>query len=239
MTLIAQIDTLIDKADSFELIEDQVAAILVVESANQQALATAAGKDPKLWKLRVFQSRSNPWEEFAERDGVNPNKRKDTSPIVSVSFDSDAFDRSKGNVVQRQQADGVFNIDCYGFGVGRSDGGTGHIPGDADANDEASRAARLVRNILMASQYTYLALTDESGTNFIGRRWFDSRTFFQPSLDGVAIDPVQAIRLSFAVTYNEFSPQYTPQILESIVATVRRAETGQVYLVATLPDTSS
>jgi hypothetical protein len=42
----AQITELIDKVDNLEIVGDLIAAILVVELANQQALATTAGKDP-------------------------------------------------------------------------------------------------------------------------------------------------------------------------------------------------
>lgn len=45
------LQALIDKQDSVEIIRDQIAAILVQEIANQQALAIADSKDPALWTL--------------------------------------------------------------------------------------------------------------------------------------------------------------------------------------------
>ena len=55
---------LIDKQDNSEIVRDQIAAILATEVANQQALATADGKDPADYKLRIYTERSNPWEAF-------------------------------------------------------------------------------------------------------------------------------------------------------------------------------
>jgi hypothetical protein len=233
VTLTPQIASLIDKQDAFEIVGDQIAAILLVESANQQALATAGGKDPKLWKLRIFKDRANPWEEWSELDPSNPNKRRDQSPIVHVGWDSDSFDKARGNTIEYQQADGLFNLDCYGYGVSRSDGGTGHIPGDEDAGNEVSRVVRLVRNILMAGPYVYLGLQ-----GLVGRRWIESRSFFLPSIDGMAIENIQATRVVLAVTYTEKAPEYTPQLLDAVSATVRRAATGEVLFISEFDETT-
>lgn len=227
MTLTPQLQSLIDKVDGFEIVESQIAAILAVEVAQQLVYAAQAGKDPNLWKLRIYQGRSNPWQVFEPLNASNPNKRADTSPIVNIGFDSATFDRARGDIVERQQSDGLFNIDCYGYGVTRSDGGAGHIAGDQDANDAAGRAMRLVRNILMSGYYTTLGLT-----GIVGERWPQSITFFSPAEDGVAIDRVVGARLVLAVKYNEFSPQYQGQIINEITAAVKRTEDNQVLVTA-------
>lgn len=227
MPLTAQFQALIDKQDTFELLQSQITAILAVEIAAQQAFAVAASKDPSLWKLRVYQSRTNPWQVFEKLDTVDKNKRLDTSPIVNVDFSSCTFDTAKGDPVERQQGDGIFNVDCYAYGVARSDGGTGHVPSDQDANDNLNRSIRLVRNILMSSYYTYLGL---QGT--VASRWIQSIETFLPSEDGVAVDRVYGARLTFAVSYIELSPQYIGQTLDEINATVKRAEDGQVLIVS-------
>ena len=141
------IQNLIDKQDSFEVIRDQIAAILATETASQMALATAATKDPQDWKMRIFTERSNPWEQWL-------NEQTDKSPIVNVWYDNSNFDPSASNIVERQGTDAIFNIDCYGYGVSSDDGATGHNPGDKEAALAVQKALRLVRNILMAAEYT-------------------------------------------------------------------------------------
>lgn len=210
------IQTLIDKKDSFEAIRDQIAAILALEVASQKALATTAGKDPDLWDLRIYAERSNPWEQAL-------NDTTDRTPIVNVWYDSSSFDPSASNVSERQKADGVFNIDCYGFGRSSDISGGGHTPGDKDAALEVQRALRLTRNIMMAAEYTYLGLR-----GLVWTRWPQSITVFQPQLDGNQAQQVVGARIALRVGFNEFSPQYAAETLELLSANVLRAEDGQI-----------
>lgn len=217
------IATLIDKQDNVEIIRDQIAAILVTEVAAQMALATAAAKDPNDWKLRVYTERSNPWEQF-----LNPNEPGfDSSPLVNVWVDNMNYDPKASNVMERQKTEAVYNIDCYGYGYSRTDGGTGHIPGDKDAAFEVQRALRLVRNILMAAEYTYLGLR-----GLVWQRWPQSITIFQPQLGENTAQQVVGARLAFRVVFNEFSPQVVPVTLELLAVDVIRAEDGQIVLEA-------
>jgi len=214
------IETLIDKQDNFEVIRDQIAAILKTESTNQEALATAAAKDPDDWKLRVFVERSNPWEQFL-------NKQDDQSPIVNVWYDNSNFDQSKSNIMERQGTTAIFNIDCIGFGISSDDGGTGHNPGDREAAFKAQRALRLVRNILMAAEYTYLGLR-----GLVGQRWPQSVTSFQPPIEGRPIQQIVGARIALRVEFNEFSPQVVPVVLELVSVNVIRAEDGEIVINA-------
>ncbi len=214
------ITTLIDKQDSFEIVLDQIVAILQLEIANQQVLAVGAGKDPLLWKLRVFKERFNPWEQFL-------NNPTDTSPIVNVWFDNESFDKSMGDVVKRQQADGIFNIDCYGYGISADVPAGGHNPGDRESAFELHRAIRLVRNILMSSIYVNLGLK-----GLVSLRWPQSITIFQPELNVDAVQNILASRISFNVTYNEISPQFVPETLELLSATIKRVEDGAIVIEA-------
>jgi hypothetical protein len=190
------IQTLIDKQDNFEVIRDQIAAILVLESNNQQALAVSEGKDSNLWKLRVFNERYNPWEQFL-------NTNTDRSPLVNVWYDTSNFDGSASNIVERQKAEAIYNIDCFGYGISSDDGATGHNPGDREAAFEVQRALRLVRNILMSSTYTYLGLR-----GLVWQRWPQSISVFQPNLDAQQVQKIVGARLELRVMFNEFSPQY-------------------------------
>lgn len=214
------ISTLIDKQDTFEIIRDQIAAILTTEVASQMALATTAGKDPDDWKLRIFTERSNPWEQWLNSQG-------DQSPIVNIWYDNSNFAPGKSNISERQASETVYNIDCYGYGRSKDDGAEGHIPGDREASFQVQKALRLVRNILMASEYTYLGLQ-----GLVWRRWPQSITAFQPQLDGRQMQQIVGARLAFRVEFNEFSPQVEPVTLELLSVGVLRTEDGEVVLEA-------
>lgn len=217
------IDALITGRDTSEVVRDQIAAILLREVQNQRALALVAEppEDPDEWMLRIFLERSNPWEEWLE------DSPEDTFPIVNVWLDNVSYDPSGSNIVERQKATGVFNIDCYGYGVASDVIGGGHAPGDQGAAIECQRALRLCRRILMAGTYTYLGLQ-----GYVWRRFTQSATFFQPQIDGRAVQQIQGARLALAVDFNEFSPQVHGPGLEALVAQVERRETGELYFTA-------
>jgi hypothetical protein len=224
----ALITSLIDKVDNSEIIRDQIAAILLVESAQQQVLAAAAdpAKDPRLWALRVFVERSNPWAEWQDA----PSKQIDATPIVNVTYDNATADAAGSDAIERQKLVGTFHIDCYGYGVA-ADTVDGHLAGDHAAALESQRALRLVRNILMSAHYAYLGFPRGS-SQFVASRWPQSFTMFQPAFDGRALQRVVACRLALQVEFNEFSPQVEGQPLEIISATVKRKETGEIYFKA-------
>lgn len=218
------IQLLINKRDNSELVRDELAAILLAETASQQALALGAdpAQDPDLWKLRVFVERSNPWEEFLDATDGD----LDTTPIVNVALDNVSYDPRASNSIQRQKATAVYNIDCYGCGISAADG-AGHSPGDESAALEAQRCARLVRNILMAEVYAYLGMR---GT--VWGRWPQSLTMFQPQMEGRSLQRIAAVRFALQVDFNEFSPETQGELLELISVRVRRAETGEVFFDA-------
>jgi len=216
----ARLTDLIDKRDTFEVLRDEVAAILAVEIAEQKALAAAAARDPDEWDLNVFVERAHPWAEFIDSPATAP-------PIVNVSYDNQNFDRGASNAVERQKATAVYHLDCYGYGIASSDGAGGHVPGDRMAAEEAQRAVRLVRNILMSGAYTYLGLR---GT--VWRRWVQSITMFQPPLEERTVQQVVAARIALEVDFNELSPQVAGDELDLVSATVTRSANGQILINA-------
>lgn len=205
------IDALIDKRDNFDLIRDKIAQILADESVSQQAFATAAAKDPALWKLKVYTERSAPWDNGKPGD-----------ILVNVWFSASDIDKKSSDTVQRQKNDGVFNIDIIGFGNSKNDG-AGHIPGDEAAVREATRGASLVRNIIMADIYTYLDMR-----GIVWGRMPKALEFFQPQMNNRAATHVMGARFALDVSYNEFSPQQTPAILEYLSTTIKRADDGEI-----------
>jgi hypothetical protein len=211
---------LIDKQDTFEIVRDQIAQLLANEIANQKALASGAGKDPALWDIKIYAERSNPWEQFL-------NQNPDPTPIANVWFDSEQFDRARSNVVERQTAEGVFNIDIYGYGKASEDG-TGQLVSDKQAALEANRAIRLIRNILMAAENTYLQLPRGTAWD----RMPQSITVFQPEIDSRPVQNIRAARFVLNVTYNEFSPQVAGDNLEYLAVDIKRAEDGSIIAEA-------
>lgn len=211
------IETLIQQ-DAVETIRDQVSAILALETAAQVALATTAGEpDPQEWAFRVFQERSNPWDEFED----------DPTPLVNVMWDSSQFDMSASNIFERQKAEAVIHVDCYGYGVSADVVAGGHVAGDQQALEISQRTARLVRNILMAAEYTYLGLR-----GVVWRRWVSSITIFAPQQDNQNAQQVVGARISLRVEFNEYSPQVVPEELDLLTIDVRRTEDNQIVLEA-------
>lgn len=215
------ITELIDKFDNVELIRDKIASILATEISNQKSLATLANKNPNLWDFKVYTERSNPIENFLNID--ENASLANNLPIVNVWFDNYNIEDKSSNAVEKQTINGTFNIDIYALGISKNNPSQGHLSGDELANRETQRVFRLVRNILMAGDYTYLKLR-----GIVGKRWIQSVTAFQPDSSGQNMQQVQAIRISFAVQFIEFSPQYQGQALELVSNELKRNEDGSV-----------
>jgi hypothetical protein len=227
--------SLIDKTDYLEIVRDQIAAILLAESANQQALALAANKDPQLWKLRVFTERANCWNEYTSSDDEGSEDTRDPAidptPIVSVYVHKEKFDRASSLPVVEQRADATYVVDMYGCGVAR-DGGAGHIPAELLAANEVLRTWRLVRNILWAGNCSNLAMP-----GIVGDHWpTEFETLGQPNedLDKQKFERVAAARLLLSVSFLEFAPEYVGQPLETLAVGVKRRETGELYFTANI-----
>lgn len=228
----ALILNLIDKLDTFEIVRDKVGLILAEESAAQQQLAIDGGKDPALWELRVFLERSNPWEFLRTDDGGVP---LNTSPVVSVWFDSSNLDARASQTIDRQQMEVTINIDVYGIGATEIlPGGAGHIPGDENAALEVQRGARLVRNILMADSYVTLGIARALG--LIGQRQISTIQAFQPEFGNQNAQQLAGLRLSLQVKVSELAPQTEAVILEEI-NTIVKDENGQILIDATFQST--
>jgi hypothetical protein len=216
----AQILELIDKVDNAEIIRDQIAAILTVELANQ-ALLSGGQPQPS-----VFIERANPWGQFLTPTPI-------TQPLINVWWDSSTFDESTSNVVERQTAAAVYNIDCYACSVSQDDGADGHLPADEEAARAAQRTVRLARNILMAGAYTYLGLR-----GLVWKRFPQTISMFQPQIDNHAAQRVVGARLALQVHFNEFSPQVAAVVLETLMIDIFRKETGELLFQAQYPNPS-
>lgn len=219
----ALIEELIEGQDTFELIRDQIAAILTLESEGQQALATLANEDPRGWKLRVFLERMNPWAEF-----IDDPKQADATPVVNVTWEQLTPDMAASSVVSGSKCVGVYNVDCYGYGISADVQDGGHIPGDQAAGIEAARVVRLVRRILLSGHYTYLGLPRKT----VWRRWLQSVTALNPPIGERAVQHVVCARMTFAVDFAETSPQVQGHPLTTLAVHVKRASDGHLYFDA-------
>ena len=225
----AQIEDLIEKTDTAELVRDQIAAILKIESENQVRLARAAGppRDPEDWALRIFIERAHPWELFRDTPEEDSGCCRE-APIVNVWWDRSTFDGQRGDAVERQTASGYFNVDIYARGIAQGRSDDGHDSGDELASRDAQRAVRLVRNILMSGHYAYLGMR-----GVVGKRWPESIEL-HPADGERSAQQVASARVRMAVDFNEFSPQVKGQPLERITTEVRRdSVTGELLLTAT------
>jgi len=207
---------LIDTLDGFELVRDKVALIIASESAAQQALATTAGKDSDLWKLRVYLERSNPWEVF--REGVT-----DFSPVINVWYDNSNTNLGSSNLGTRQNMTSIINIDCIGYAETNAVSG-GQEPGDEYAALTAHRAARLVRGILMHGKYRYLGLAN----GIVGRRHILTRTAFQPQSGSQGMQRIMGVRLALSVDHNEFIGIEEYETIANALITIKHDPTGAI-----------
>lgn len=219
-----QLTDLLTERDNSEVIRDEIAAILLIEQQNQRELAEEADEDPLRWALRVFVERANPWDAWIDAPAADSEA---AIPIVNVWLETITYDRSKSDMVSRQQATATYNIDCYAYGVSE-DTEEGHIPGDEMASIEVQRVIRLVRRILMSAHYISLGLPP----TVVGGRFPQSIRIFQPQLENKGVQHVMAARLALEVTFNEFAPQHEGVPLELISVGVKRKETGELYFTA-------
>ena len=216
------INELIDKEDNFQLIGDQISAILLSESTSQQALATAAGKDPARWNFRVFREQPYPYESWLGSD-----KAQDSRPIISVTYAGSEFDQSSSNVGEVQKCTAQYNIDCYAVGWSKGVDGGGHESADYVATLEVQRVLSLARNILMAPIYTYLEMR-----GMVWQRWASAVMPFEKDQDEITAQAIRAGRIIMSVTFSEFTGQITGAPLEYVAVDVNRHETGELYFAA-------
>lgn len=182
---------------------------------------TVWAPDRELWRLRVYKERTAPWGAFLSGPSGGT---EDAAPIVNVWFDRETFDENSSDFIERQTVEGKFNVDVYGYGKAEATD-AGHTPADLKASQEAHRAMRLVRNILMAAQYMDLGLT---GT--VWKRFPDSITAFQPSEGDRPVVHVMGMRLVLGVTFNELAPQVELIPCGGILARVHTEVDGEVVM---------
>ena len=215
----ALIDTPVGFSDNVDIIRGLITTIIKEESENQAVLTPA---DADKYALQVFEENWYVWEQLANADGNDA-----VAPLVNVWLTAENSDPSASNRMQRQKWTATFNVDVYGFGRARSDGGTGQVTGDVDAVAERSRAASQVRKYIAASKNWQLR---NRGLVW-GTRWAD-KEYFVPAVEEQPARAVKAVRMSLEVEFSEFSPQFDGDILEFVSIDICQKDpfTGAVEL---------
>ena len=218
--------SLIDKKDNFELVRDEIAAILAKETANQQAEATLAGKDPNLWKFDVFIERSRIWESLLET-GIP------VFPVVNISVDSETVSHDQSfNALHQTMEPGIFNIDIFAGGINTKLAGTGFISGDRQASLDCQRIARLIRNILFSvtpdttlpgEDYTFLNMR-----GVVGYRRLQNIQFFDLKVKDTPAVSIKTATIALAVKYIETSLEGPSNDFDLIQAETTTSDGGQV-----------
>lgn len=233
MTTPQVLQALIDKVDTLELVRDQIAAILLAESLNQQGFARLAGKNPDDWALRLFVERNgNCWHQFTStNEGDDDASTIDPTPIVNVWFDHAEYDKARSDPSGRQQATCVYHVDIYGYGVATQTT-MGHDSGEMLSAFAVQRAYRLIRNTLISPINENLQML-----GVVGDRWINSfKGGGQVSASEHDKHPVENVslgRVELEVSFLEYAPEYQGVTIEAITGTVKRTETGEIYFKTT------
>lgn len=218
---------LIDKFDNFEIVDVQIAAILAQATIDQQALAVLDSQDPDPWRFDVFSERMNPFEAFQDE--------KEPFPVVNVWYDTSNFNPKDGDVASKQVDSATYNIDVYAAVPATDNPAGGHNPVDQSSVLALHRIVRLVRNIIMHPDNTYLQLQQVVGDrtgNLIGRRWIQSKEVFQPQIGDRPVQGVIACRINLSVSFPEIPVLASFGTIELISIVAKRAIDGKIILEA-------
>lgn len=216
---------LIDKQDNFEIVREEIASILAVETANQQIKAVAAGKDPKLWEFKVYTERSLIWKSLTNTE--NP-----VVPVVNISFESSEYASDQAAYTLTQITDSaIYNIDIFTSALTEELVAGGQIPGDRQSIIDCQRITRLIRNILYSvppdttvpgDDYAYFNMS-----GIVMERKLQTIQSYIPNYKEQGIY-VTGTRMVLAVKFSEFALEGPDNPLNLLQATTIVNEFGEV-----------
>jgi hypothetical protein len=231
----ASITTLLNEPDNLEKIRDQIAFILKLEFINQYQKAreelhklaiekgfnettleeelveyfitnhTKEFINPAEFNIGVYLERERPWQLTENSEGKNP------FPLVNVKLAGYRKENEPGSTVNNQKYIGDFIIDCYAQGSPENP----NYFDDTDATIRAWKLGRIVRNILMSAQYTYLGMRKIVRRREITEAGTGTPTDKTGNIDDSAVS-VTICRILFSVYFYETSPQAETVELEEI-----------------------
>jgi hypothetical protein len=209
----SKINFLLSENDNIELIRNQIAGILRMETENQYSLAVEKGmKDIRDYRIGVFVERARPWDLTGDTENENP------FPLINVSLSG--YKGEAGSAQSEKKYQATFFVDCYGCGNFNNQ----NRYDDSLATIRAWKTARITRNILMSSYYTYLGLR---GTVF--KRGILSIQTGSPSNMPESAVSVTTCRINFIVDFSEKSPQENGVLFEGI-AFKGVSESGEILI---------
>jgi len=209
----------------FEQVRDRIAAILVAELANQEALAIAASASPVPYQINVTTEKTDPWsaEQF---------------PLINVWYDTGDIDTSASSPANMQQGNHFYNLDCYD--QSRSEDDSGNIVGGDELSAKlVQQTAGIVWQIIMADLNARLQFPARTGgvpSALVASRIFEQLSTFQPSFGDITDRNVQALRLRLKVRHVEISPFTEGDALQESVFTIKQSNrTGEPEDVIEIP----
>lgn len=215
----AKITQLINKQDSFEIIRDQIAAILEIEKENQKVLAGPSADD---YDFKVYIEKFHPWELLIDSNGDLIGDTK----LANVFFDTTSQNSSQtSQASQTHVYDGIINIDCYGAKITEEISEGTHNAGDELTARESQRVARLARNILAYNEY-YPKLALSGIVNNFTIKQLNS---LQPNIQDRPSSNIMVTRIMLQINYNEFNFATVPATLGLLTSKCTRAEDGSLY----------
>jgi hypothetical protein len=205
---------LVPYSSNTQVVIDQIAAILVNELANQQALAPINGGNAQDYDIRVYNDRFNPLDQF----------KNDKRSLVNIELSDDSTQTNVTATYGKQQESVTINLYVYAVGVAQETP-TGHIPADRAAAEKVKRDRNVINRILKADINENLQLPRTVVNSVI----IQSGQYLMPDFDNRDFGPIVAMRISVSCNIIEQSMINNGVPLESIVIDIEKDDTGLVY----------
>jgi hypothetical protein len=215
----SNINYLLSELDNIEIIRNQTAAILKIETENQYSLALESGApDKRDYKIPVYVEKARPWDITGETADQAP------FPLINILLTDIKQEAHPGSAVNEKKYTGTFFIDCYGCGNISIDNEIDISDHDSLGTIRAWKTARIARRILMSSYYTYLGLR-----GVVKKREIIQIATGAPQNMPESAVSVTTCRISFVVEYFEKSPQAEGVPFEGILFK-SLSDTGEILI---------
>lgn len=210
---------LLNTNNSFEVVRDAVAAILLVELNQQLALAIAAPDPTYEALLRSFYDQQDDMVTDELNLFVERFVRFDVTELNNINIYWDRSLLGKGSQIKNQKSNTKIMID-----VNVLHKGTVNERGDKLASLVLQKMLGVIRSIIMHGNYITLGFVRP----FIERRWIEDMNSFRPqeNENRVNIDNMVTGNLTLSVEFNEKNLGITPEELEENYSRID-ADTGR------------